>query len=116
MNTVLKSDFIMWTFTKIAKDQMLSFLGATPELQEKMTPDEQRGVSELIKLIFPVSQRQAGIVNDEINSKNFQRYAVENIRAPIQIEMRKSAENYDKHRFEVYRNNLLGLDEMRHSA
>jgi predicted transcriptional regulator len=30
----------------------------------------------------------------------------------IQIEMHKSAENYDKHRFEVYRNNLLGLDEM----
>jgi predicted transcriptional regulator len=30
----------------------------------------------------------------------------------IQKEMRKSAENYDKHRFEVYRNNLLGLDEM----
>jgi predicted transcriptional regulator len=30
----------------------------------------------------------------------------------IQMEMRKSAENYDKHRFEVYRNNLLGLDEM----
>ena len=30
----------------------------------------------------------------------------------IQTEMRKSAENYDKHRFEVYRNNLLGLDEM----
>ncbi|MDQ4014225.1 MAG: hypothetical protein M3136_00465 [Thermoproteota archaeon] len=26
--------------------------------------------------------------------------------------MRKSAENHDKHRFEVYRNNLLGLDEM----
>ncbi len=26
--------------------------------------------------------------------------------------MRKSAENYDKHRFEVYRNNLRGLDEM----
>jgi hypothetical protein len=26
--------------------------------------------------------------------------------------MRKSAENYDKHRFEVYRNNLLGLDEI----
>jgi predicted transcriptional regulator len=30
----------------------------------------------------------------------------------ILMEMRKSAENYDKHRFEVYRNNLLGLDEM----
>jgi predicted transcriptional regulator len=30
----------------------------------------------------------------------------------IQTEMRKSAENYDKHRYEVYRNNLLGLDEI----
>ena len=30
----------------------------------------------------------------------------------IQTELRKSAENYDKHRFEVYRNSLLGLDEM----
>jgi predicted transcriptional regulator len=30
----------------------------------------------------------------------------------IQKETRKSAENYDKHRFEVYRNNLFGLDEM----
>jgi predicted transcriptional regulator len=30
----------------------------------------------------------------------------------IQMEMRKSAEIHDKHRFEVYRNNLLGLDEM----
>ena len=26
--------------------------------------------------------------------------------------MRKDAENYDKHKFEVYRNNLLGLDEI----
>ncbi len=30
----------------------------------------------------------------------------------IQIEMQKNAENYDKHKFEVYRNTLLGLDEM----
>lgn len=30
----------------------------------------------------------------------------------IETEMRKSAEKYDKHKFEVYRNNLLGLDEM----
>jgi predicted transcriptional regulator len=30
----------------------------------------------------------------------------------IQKEMCKTAENYDEHRFEVYRSNLLGLDEM----
>jgi len=27
-------------------------------------------------------------------------------------EIGKSTEDYDKHRFEVYRNNMLGLDEM----
>src|SRR5215210_2203991 len=30
----------------------------------------------------------------------------------IRKEIRKSAENYGEHLFEVYRNNLLGLDEM----
>jgi hypothetical protein len=32
MNTVLKSNFIIWTFTKITKDQTLTFPGATPEM------------------------------------------------------------------------------------
>ena len=50
-----------------------------------MTSDEQRGVSELIRLIFPVSERQAGIINDGINSKSLQRYAVENIRTPTLV-------------------------------
>lgn len=85
INTVLKSDFIMWTFTKVAKDQMLSFLGATPELQKIMTPKEQREVAELMNLIFPVSKRQAGIINDGANSQNLQRYALENIRAPTLV-------------------------------
>jgi hypothetical protein len=30
----------------------------------------------------------------------------------IQKEIRKNSENYGQHLFEVYRNNLLGLDEM----
>jgi 2-hydroxy-6-oxonona-2,4-dienedioate hydrolase len=85
MNTVLKSDFIMWTFTKIAKDQMLSFLGATPELQKTMTPDEQKQVDELMKMIFPVSERQAGIINDGINHQKLERYTLENIRAPTLV-------------------------------
>jgi pimeloyl-ACP methyl ester carboxylesterase len=81
MNTVLKSDFIMWTFTKVAKDQMVSFLGATPELQTKMTSDEQKQVDELMTMIFPVSERQAGIINDGINHQKLERYSLEDIRA-----------------------------------
>ena len=85
MNTVLKSDFIMWTFTKVAKDQMVSFLGATPELQKTMTPDEQKQVDELMTMIFPVSERQEGIINDGANSQSLQRYALESIQAPTLV-------------------------------
>jgi 2-hydroxy-6-oxonona-2,4-dienedioate hydrolase len=85
MNTVLKSNFIMWTFTKVAKDQMLSFLGATAELRKIITPKEQREIAELMNLIFPISERQAGIINDGVISQNLQRYALENIRAPTLV-------------------------------
>ena len=85
MNTVLKSDFIMWTFTKIAKDQMVSFLGATPELQKTMTADEQEQVDELMTMIFPVSERQAGIINEAINHQKLERYPLESIRAPTLV-------------------------------
>ena len=85
MNTVLKSDFIMWTFTKVAKDQMLSFLGATPELQKIMTSDERKQVDELMTMIFPVSERQEGIINDGANSQSLQRYALESIQAPTLV-------------------------------
>jgi 2-hydroxy-6-oxonona-2,4-dienedioate hydrolase len=85
MNTVLKSDFIMWTFTKVAKDQMVSFLGATPQLQKIMTPDEQKQVDELMRMIFPVSERQAGIVNEGINHQKLERYPLENIHAPTLV-------------------------------
>jgi 2-hydroxy-6-oxonona-2,4-dienedioate hydrolase len=85
MNTVLKSDFIMWTFTKVAKDQMVSFLGATPELQKTMTPDEQKQVDELMTMIFPVSERQTGIINEGINHQKLERYPLENIHAPTLV-------------------------------
>lgn len=85
MNTVLRSDFIMWTFTKVVKDQMLLFLGATPELQKTMTPDERKQVDELMTMIFPVSERQAGIINDGINHQKLERYPLENIRPPTLV-------------------------------
>jgi pimeloyl-ACP methyl ester carboxylesterase len=85
MNTVLKSDFIMWTFTKVDKDQMVSFLGATPQLHKIMTPDEHKQVDELMRMIFPVSERQAGIVNEGINHQKLERYRLENIHAPTLV-------------------------------
>jgi hypothetical protein len=85
MNTLFKSDFIMWTFSKVAKEQMVSFLGVPPELQKTMTPEEQKQVDEVMTMILPVGERQAGIVTERINHYKLQRYALENIRASTLI-------------------------------
>ncbi len=79
MNTVLKSDFIMWAFTKLAGDQMLSFVGVPQELQQNMTAQEREDVNRLIEMILPVSERHEGIMQDAINHENRQRLPLENI-------------------------------------
>src|SRR5215204_829111 len=85
MNTVLKSDFIMWVFTKVVGDQMLSFIGVPQELQQNMTMQEREDANRLIEMIQPVSQRHAGIMNDAFNHQNRQRLPLENIPVPTMI-------------------------------
>jgi 2-hydroxy-6-oxonona-2,4-dienedioate hydrolase len=94
MNTVLKSDFIMWAFTKVAGDQMLSFVGVPQELQQNMTMQEREDANRLIEMILPVSQRHAGIINDATNHQNRQRLPLENIQAPTIIIDAKDVETF----------------------
>lgn len=84
-NTVLKSDFIMWAFLKVAGGQMLAYVGVPENLQQAMTPQEKADASEIIEAILPVSQRHVGITNDEANHQNRHRLALEDIRAPTII-------------------------------
>jgi 2-hydroxy-6-oxonona-2,4-dienedioate hydrolase len=93
-NSVLKSDFIMWVFMKVAGNQMLSYVGAPEELQKTMTPQEKADARELIEMILPVSQRSIGIMNDEANHQNRHRLALEEIRAPTIIIDAKDIETF----------------------
>lgn len=93
-NTVLKSDFIMWVFLKVAGNQMLSYVGAPEELQKTMTLQEREDAEKLIEMILPVSQRNVGIMNDEANHQNRQRLALEDIRAPTLIIDSKDVETF----------------------
>lgn len=99
MNTVLKSDFIMWMFTKVAGDQMLTFVGAPKELQQKMTPQEREEANQLVQAILPVSQRYEGIKQDTINQQNLERLALEEIRAPTIIIDARDVETYPGSRY-----------------
>ncbi len=94
MNTVLRSDFLMWAVTKMAGDQMISFLGVPAELQQSMTPKERENTESLIQMIQPVSQRYEGIKQDAENHQNRQRVALEQITAPTIIVDAKDVVTY----------------------
>lgn len=94
MNTVLKSDFIMWFFIKIAGNQMFTFLGVPEALQDKMTPQERESAQQLIDMIQPVSQRYEGIRQDAINHENRRQLPLENITAPTIIVDAKDVVTY----------------------
>jgi pimeloyl-ACP methyl ester carboxylesterase len=99
MHTVLKSDFIMWTFTRVAGDQMFTFIGVPKELQQKMTPQEREEANQLVQMILPVSQRYEGINHDTINQQNLQRMALEDISAPTIIVDARDVETYPGSRY-----------------
>ncbi len=84
-DVVLKSDFVMWFFTKYTRKQMITFLGVPKNVQERLTPEQNKDISRLMKNILPVSPRVDGMVNDGINHAARQRYALENITAPTLI-------------------------------
>jgi pimeloyl-ACP methyl ester carboxylesterase len=85
VNVVLKSDFIVWLAAKTNRSSLLHLLGVPPAVQRRLTVPEQQQLIETI--LFPISQRQKGLVNDgivvprEIES----RYPLERIAIPTLI-------------------------------
>jgi hypothetical protein len=75
----------MWAFIKLAKGNMLAFMGLPKELQNRATPGELDDAEEVMRTMLPVSQRREGIRQDVINSSSLERYALENIRDPTLI-------------------------------
>lgn len=84
-NTIMRSDFMMWAFTKLGYGQVLTIIGVPENLQQSMTPQEREGAKTLIDAILPISQRYEGLRQEAINMENRQRLALENISAPTII-------------------------------
>lgn len=65
---IFKSDFIFWLITKYFEPNMISFFGVTPQVQANLTPEEKYWLSDVfIPSMYPISQRQPGILNDRIH-------------------------------------------------
>ena len=85
LNGLFKSDFAFWFIGKYMQPQLLSFLGVTPEVQAKLTPEDKSWVSNtFIPSLNPISPRQPGMLNDRINFISIN-YSLDQIDAPMLV-------------------------------
>lgn len=64
---LFKSDFLFWMIAKNFESNLISFFGIPPEVQANLTSDEKHWLSNVfIPAIHPISQRQSGMLNDQL--------------------------------------------------
>jgi 2-hydroxy-6-oxonona-2,4-dienedioate hydrolase len=82
-DTALRSDFLFWAATRVARPTMIrSILGTPPELLASAGPAEQARLETMLDEILPVSSRRLGLLNDAQVVSSLTRYDLQNIGAP----------------------------------
>lgn len=83
-HTLLKSDLIFWLVAKHFESMLIFFFGVPLEVQNELTPKDQAWISDvLIPSIHPISQRNAGMLNDAANY--IRKYPIEQITLPTLV-------------------------------
>jgi pimeloyl-ACP methyl ester carboxylesterase len=86
MNTMLSSDFLFWTSTRVAHDAMVEMILGTPAwLYRSAKPIDRRKVDEMLKNILPVSRRAAGLANEMAVAATLKRYPLERVHVPTLV-------------------------------
>lgn len=82
-DTALRSDFLMWAASRLARRTMSRALLATPpDVVAAASPEEQARAAQLLDMILPVSPRRLGLLNDAKVTSTLPRYDLERITAP----------------------------------
>lgn len=83
---LLGSDFLFWTGLRLARDQVIRHVLATPPEQVAAASEaERQRVNDLADRILPVSQRAAGLGDDTRLGKGLKAYALASIQAPTLV-------------------------------
>lgn len=98
-NTVMRSDFVMWVFMKVAYNQLLTYVGVPENLQEKMTAQEKDDAKKLMDAVLPVSQKVDGGMQLAFDMANMERLPLESIRAPTLVIDAKDVVTYPGSRY-----------------
>ena len=82
-DTTLRSDFIFWAGSKLARRTFIrSILGTPPEVAAAAPAAEQARLAAVIDHILPVSERRLGLLNDAAVVSSQPRYELETITTP----------------------------------
>jgi len=85
-DTALRSDFVFWAATQLARKALIrSVLATPPEIVANASADEQARVAAALDQILPVSRRRLGLLNDATVTSTLERYDLERIVAPTMI-------------------------------
>jgi 2-hydroxy-6-oxonona-2,4-dienedioate hydrolase len=85
-NTALKSDFLFWAASKLARSILIRAILATPpEVVENASADEKARVDEILRHILPVNPRRLGLLNDAAVVSSLERYELERIAVPTLV-------------------------------
>jgi pimeloyl-ACP methyl ester carboxylesterase len=80
------SDFLFWTALRLAPDQVIKLVLATPPEQVAAASQEERSrVNLMLSAILPVSMRVHGLHADSALGRSLRPYALESVRAPTLV-------------------------------
>jgi pimeloyl-ACP methyl ester carboxylesterase len=81
---VLPNDFLFWTATRLVPGTLTRLLLAThPALVDAADPAERERAATILRHIFPVSRRAAGLFFDSATAGSPERYDLEEIACPV---------------------------------
>lgn len=72
IQTIQKSDFAYWLFTKTFKSQILSLFGIPASDYKNFTSEQKALASELLDIMHPMSSRYQGTITDGLIIKDFE--------------------------------------------
>jgi pimeloyl-ACP methyl ester carboxylesterase len=85
-DTALKSDFLFWAVTKLARQTVIRAILATPPaVLEIASADEKARVAQVLDNILPISPRRRGLMNDAAVISSLRHYELERISAPTLV-------------------------------
>ena len=82
---ILRSDLAGWAFSDSLRPQFLALIGVSSQVQANMTNADKQYVDDMLRVMQPMSARQAGMYNDRIIGQSEINLHLEKIKMPTLV-------------------------------